>query len=57
MVFEFDALTPEAVIEFAQTKLYKTFWCVQHTPYSCRANLKLIFSNPSLCARHFKSGF
>ena len=41
------------VLEFARTKLYKLSWCVQHIPYSCRTNLKLLFSYPSLCEKHF----
>ena len=31
--------------------------CVQHISYSCHTNLKLLFSDPSLCARHFKVAF
>ena len=45
------------VLDSREPNCIKLCWCVQHTPYSCRTNLKLIFSNPSLCARHFKGGF
>ena len=45
------------VLESREPNCIKLCWCVQHTPYSCRTNLKLIFSHPSLCVRHFKSVF
>ena len=46
------------VLEFVRTKLYKTL--VVFSTYSIllsHTNLRLLFSDPFLCAKHFNSDF